>query len=81
MHWGALCFTQVSGLTKVFTESHQHLRAEPCCGVLCASMRVYCLQGMSGRAPPDPIEMSRLEQQAEAFEEALQQDPQDLQVG
>lgn len=36
---------------------------------------------MATRAPPDPIEMSRLEQQAEAFEELMQQDPNDMQVG
>lgn len=49
-----------------------------CCAVLgCA---VCCLQGVATRAPPDPIEMSRLEQQAEAFEQLMKQDPNDMQV-
>jgi hypothetical protein len=38
------------------------------------------MQGVAARAPPDPIEMSRLEQQAEGFEQLLKQDPNDLQV-
>lgn len=38
------------------------------------------MQGVAARAPPDPIEMSRLEQQAEGFELLLKQDPNDLQV-
>lgn len=45
-----------------------------CCALRCA------VQGVAGRAPPDPIEMSRLEQQAEAFEDMLKKDPSDMQV-
>jgi len=43
-------------------------------------MFVLHLQGVAARAPPDPIEMSRLEQQAQGFEELLKQNPEDLQV-
>lgn len=38
------------------------------------------MQGVNTRAPPDPIEMSRLEQQAERFEELLKSNPSDAQV-
>lgn len=38
------------------------------------------LQGVATRAPPDPIEMQRLEQQADRFEELLRANPSDSQV-
>lgn len=78
---GPLCVPVSGRLTRTVAKAHQKRCAELCFGLLCACVCVCCLQGMSGRAPPDPIEMSRLEQQAEAFEEALKQDPKDLQVG